>query len=364
MIVAVGVLLFAPKASAQQAVEIYKSGYPVTDSLPLPVKVLSTAGGSDSTSETQIIERISITPNTQVSKTYANVKGYMIWFEDPIWVKFGIGGSNLVGTLTNGYPVQSSIAFRGAGLNDMTVAESIYSGSVDTSYAITISGKGRTSTIDTPKFVGTGLNDLSASGAYDTNLTYDYLYFWVEISDTGANDKFDWWTYYPDRNPQWVQVGNDVTISSTSPIALSNGVSIAFAAVTGHTKYSTSNQTGWEIYCEKASPMRADKFSWSRLRSGSWTLGASNVPITGAAQTLENNLSITFANKIGHEFADAWSFDVTGTRIKPSTAYSVLKGNEYSAVFKDALNIPSLTLNFLGVDATLDFGTIVLWIYQ
>jgi hypothetical protein len=69
MIVAVGVLLFAPKASAQMAVEVHKAGYPITDILPFPVKIMSSSALTGSVSITNWPSSYAVTgtfwPTTQ-----------------------------------------------------------------------------------------------------------------------------------------------------------------------------------------------------------------------------------------------------------------------------------------------------------
>lgn len=79
--------------------------------------------------------------------------------------------------------------------------------------------------ISTPVFTGTGLNDLTVSGTYTgiTNRIYK-----VEINTEDAPDTFNW---SDDNGATWT---NAVAMTG-APQLLSNGVSIDFAATTGHT---------------------------------------------------------------------------------------------------------------------------------
>lgn len=51
-----------------------------------------------------------------------------------------------------------------------------------------------------------------------------------------------------------------------------------------------------------------DTFKWSK--DGGLTWEATGVAVTGAAQTLENGITITFGATTGHTIADAWEFTV------------------------------------------------------
>jgi hypothetical protein len=81
------------------------------------------------------------------------------------------------------------------------------------------------SLINTPFFNGVGLNDLSGSGSYTYTSKLTYL---IQISTIGLADKFKWSI---DGGTTW---SAEVTITGAVQL-LSNGVSITFAHVTGHT---------------------------------------------------------------------------------------------------------------------------------
>lgn len=81
-----------------------------------------------------------------------------------------------------------------------------------------------TSIISDPVFTGTGLDDLSVSGVYSGSASTTYI---IEIDGT-VPDTFQW---SDDNGATWT---TGVTITGSSQL-LSNGVSITFAAITGHT---------------------------------------------------------------------------------------------------------------------------------
>jgi len=76
----------------------------------------------------------------------------------------------------------------------------------------------------TPVFTGSGLDDLSTSGAFTGLIGISYT---VTVSATGTPDSFDW----TDTNGG---SGTNVPMS-TSPTLLSNGIEVVFGADTGHT---------------------------------------------------------------------------------------------------------------------------------
>ncbi len=86
-------------------------------------------------------------------------------------------------------------------------------------------------------FTGSGLDDLTVAGLFTGTVPTTYT---VTVASTGTPDTFDW--------TDGTNTGTGVSMS-TSPISLSNGISISFGADTGHTlsdswtwTYSTVNQ--------------------------------------------------------------------------------------------------------------------------
>jgi uncharacterized phage protein gp47/JayE len=75
-------------------------------------------------------------------------------------------------------------------------------------------------------FTGVGLDDLTTSGAYNIDKT---THFRVEIDGTGTPDTFKWSN---DDGGSWEETGVSIT---GAPQLLENGVSVTFAATTGHT---------------------------------------------------------------------------------------------------------------------------------
>lgn len=72
-------------------------------------------------------------------------------------------------------------------------------------------------------FTGSGLDDLTLSGTFSGTVPTTYT---VTVASTGTPDTFDW--------TDGTNSGTGVSMS-TSPILLSNGISITFGADTGHT---------------------------------------------------------------------------------------------------------------------------------
>ncbi len=94
--------------------------------------------------------------------------------------------------------------------------------------------KGKTAYIGLPYFHGTGLNDLSTNTQLNGFTGSVDRRFEIKITQAGTPDKFQWRSrVYSQRtqNPPWSS-NTSITGSSQS---LSNGVTITFAATTGHT---------------------------------------------------------------------------------------------------------------------------------
>lgn len=72
-------------------------------------------------------------------------------------------------------------------------------------------------------FTGSGLDDLTVAGTFSGTVPTTYT---VTVASTGTPDTFDW--------TDGTNTGTGVSMS-TSPISLSNGISISFGADTGHT---------------------------------------------------------------------------------------------------------------------------------
>ena len=74
-------------------------------------------------------------------------------------------------------------------------------------------------------FLGVGLSDLSFSGTFVSGYKLTYL---IKISSVGATDAFEWST---DNGTTW---SSEILITGAAQL-LSNGLSITFAATSGHT---------------------------------------------------------------------------------------------------------------------------------
>jgi len=114
------------------------------------------------------------------------------------------------------------VTFTGTGANNYSsTGLDNYDLTTPTTYTVTID----TVPYESPAyFVTAGLNDITFTG---TNTSGKSLVFSITISTTGATDQFDW---VDSENNSGTNVNCD-----TSPILLSNGISIQFASITGHT---------------------------------------------------------------------------------------------------------------------------------
>lgn len=95
--------------------------------------------------------------------------------------------------------------------------------------------KGNAKYIGFPYFHGVGLNDMSANtGLGNYTHSHDYRYE-VKITSTSGNaDQFQWRKRRHDERMSNINFGNTTTITGNSQ-TLDGGVSITFAATTGHT---------------------------------------------------------------------------------------------------------------------------------
>lgn len=164
----------------------------------------------------------------------------------------------------------SPTVFAGTGIND---------GTYDGPYTGSSPGAIYQSQIDGVEFHGTGLSDVTWGGTPVLGSVYT-----AKISSAAVPDQFQW----RKDGGAW-SAGINITGAAQ---ALTDGVTITFAATTGHTLNDFWNNI--------------NTFKW-RVDGGAWTEG---VAITAAAQTLNNGVTITFAQKLGHTLADLWSLEV------------------------------------------------------
>ena len=68
-----------------------------------------------------------------------------------------------------------------------------------------------------------------------------------------------------------------------------------------------------------------DTFKWMRT-GGSWTTG---VAITGSAQTLEYEFTITFAATTGHTLTDQWSVSITAPEVSGLHEFTLINTNKF-----------------------------------
>lgn len=205
---------------------------------------------------------------------------------DPLVLILNVDKNNkdtLTGT-TNRTPI--NVTFSGGGFNDGT-----FSGP----YIGTTPNSVFTVQIDGTQFQGTGLNDLTWGGMSPVSGNV----YTVVISTAAGTDKFQW-------KKNGGTLSAEVAITGAAQ-ALSDGVTVTFAATTGHTAGDLWNCT--------------DTFRWKK-DGGAWTAGT---VITAIAQTLMEGIAITFAEKNGHTLNDLWALTVmTPARLNISSLGSVL----------------------------------------
>ena len=178
-----------------------------------------------------------------------------------------------------------AVAFVGGGLNDM-VANYGFTGSVNRFFVVEIIRN----LIGNPVYYGdVGLDDITTAGAYTGVGETRYI---VEVVGVGLPDTFRW---SDDGGLNW---SADTGMTGAAQ-ALSNGVTITFAAAVGHTVGDF-----WDFYC---SPEDAIRWSWD----GGGTWQETNIAITaGVPIGLDEGVTVTFAAAIGHTVTDYWEFDI------------------------------------------------------
>jgi len=173
----------------------------------------------------------------------------------------------------------------GIGLNDCT-SGGAFSGNTDLTY---IAKCDAVRAIAAAVITGAGLNDCTSGGTYTGPSDLTYV---VEIDATGTPDTLQW---SKDGGSTWEATGVAIVGGA---MALDNGVTVTFGATTGHTLGDL-----WTIECT------VDTFTWSDDGGGTWD--TAGVSMTGAAQTLNNGVELTFAAVVGHTLNDAWTIAAT-----------------------------------------------------
>ena len=96
-----------------------------------------------------------------------------------------------------------------------------------------------------------------------------------------------------------------------------------------------------------------DTFKWST--DGGTTWKATTVSITGAAQTLNLGVTVTFAATTGHTAADAWEFTAKGAPIRLLSSVTTTKtADSYTGTDEDDFNREDTEIG--GSRGTVDFG--------
>lgn len=174
--------------------------------------------------------------------------------------------------------------FTGTGISDL-----IFSGP----YTGTTSGSEFSVQIDGTQFMGVGLNDVTWAGTPTLGCVYT-----VKISTAAATDKFQW----RKNGGSW---SAEIAVTGAAQ-SLVDGVTITFAATTGHTQDDLWNNV--------------DTIKW-RKDAGSWTEG---VAITALAQTTIEGVAFTFSQPLAHTLDDLWVLEV----VTPARLNLCSLGNE------------------------------------
>ena len=221
-----------------------------------------------------------------------------------------------------GFKYYTAIVFTGVGLNDMTTG-GVFTGNESINFRVEV----ERNPIGPVIFYGGGLNDMTTGGAY---VGADIRTYLVEIDTVGANDTFRW---SDDGGGIWTA---GVVITGAAQ-ALSNGVTITFAAITGHTLGEY-----WGFECGPT-----DGYRWSADDGVTWAESGLGM-IAGVAVGLQEGATITFAADAGHTIGDFWTFTAHNDdlpNLRPS--FAVTYKNRLYAVSVE--NEP-YTLRFSGVN--------------
>ena len=169
-------------------------------------------------------------------------------------------------------------------------------------------------------FAGAGLNDLVTNNVYIGSIDAS---FEVEIDSIGATDTFRW----RKDGGSWTSL---VPITSSAQ-TLSDGVTVTFASITGHTlndlwtiqthlnddkpddmdvvgetDFTGSEDTNYEVVIDSVGTINTFKWRYYTLSSG-WSVWTNAVPITTLAQTLNSNVKIIFEKLSGHVYGQYWT---------------------------------------------------------
>lgn len=217
-------------------------------------------------------------------------------------------------------------------------------------------------------FTGSGLDDLTLSGTFSGTVPTTYT---VTVASTGTPDTFDW--------TDGINSGTGVSMS-TSPIPLSNDISITFGADTGHTlsnswtwTYSTANQNVLDFSNNDykfQSILGTDTFGYqiSNNLLGHGTKGSGNTysnvagdqmltgyaDVTGLGFIGFNSLNLystgeiatMYANKngVGYSMQDSFGGNVIQTGSGITTIGNIAGGNNTKITIDDVAQ----TINFNG----------------
>jgi hypothetical protein len=191
----------------------------------------------------------------------------------------------------------------GTGLKDIT-SGGTYTAEVDHVYTLVMQATAYVIG-GTSQTTGAGLSDVTSGGVYvpaagpSANHTYK-----VKISTADATDKFQW-------SVDGGAYSAEIAITGAAQ-TLEKGVTVAFNAATGHVLHDewTFTITGTDAY---------------KFKTDAGALGG-NTPVTGAAQTLANGVTATFAAIVGHTPGDTFTITVTGgVRVATAEALNKIK---------------------------------------
>lgn len=229
--------------------------------------------------------------------------------------------------------------------------------------------------VGTTTFLGSGQDDLSTSGTFTG---VDVVNYRVEIESLGTPDTFRW---SKDNGITFEASGIAITGSAQ---LLDNGVSIQFTNTSSHllssvqtavftgtglndltTSGTFTGNTITNYVVEIDGVFTTNTFKWSN--DNGVTFQATNVPITGSDQLLENGVMIKFTATTGHTLQDKWIFnsapndtwifsahpnDRWDFTVSPPTVSHILKTNNFCYNNKD------VPLTLLIANGTLDLNPV------
>lgn len=194
--------------------------------------------------------------------------------------------------------------FKGDGLNDVTWGLA-FSGSASAHYEVVIDAEATPDTFKWRKNGGPWTATVAITGAAQTLDDGQTITFAATTGHTLA----DQWIIGNFKDEACTESGVEAQITNAPSVAVITG-----AGLDDLTSGGAFTGTGViNFKAEIDAEGTPDTFKWSDTGGATWN--AEGVAITGAAQTLSNGVTITFAATTGHTLADYWTFAALNKRI-------------------------------------------------